>query len=292
MVTVANEAYKEGTKVLFHSFLKHNPEYVGDLVVIHYKLSSQAQEELSRLFPVIFHQISEDLKVKLDLLVKELQYPIHNLPRFWSLESLNLTQYQQLLFLDSDLLVRGNVMELFHQKSLLSACGDWSIYQNQGRDGESFLLKEKRLLNDKDFEKVFNAGVFSLNLNSEVVFQDAIELIEPNRIRKLKSGHTDQFILNHYFKNKVDWLPQKFNFILKNSQNKQEEETQQMSAKIWHYTRHPKPWKLKELLKKSLKGKVSLQPYREWHLSYREVLKNNFRFRDLKSFILSKLIFR
>ena len=292
VVTVTTESYLEGTKVLFHSFLKHNPEYGADLVVIHDQLSTKNQAELKKLFPVKFHQISEELKTKLNLLSNELQYPAKNLPRFWSLESMNLNHYKQILFLDSDLLVRGNVMELFNQKAMLSACGDRSIYQNQGRDGESFLLKEKRQLNDRDFEKVFNAGVFSLNLSNEVVFQDAIELIEPNRIRKLKSGHTDQFILNHYFKNKVNWLPQKFNFILRNSKIKHREETQINSALIWHYTRHPKPWKIIELLKKTVKGKASLQPYREWHLSYCELLKKNFRFRDLKSFILSKLIFR
>ena len=292
VVTVTNEVYLEGTKVLFYSFLKHNPDYTGDLVVIHDKISLRKQSELKRLFPVQFHQISESLKNKLHLLVNELQYPTNNLTRFWSIESLNLKQYQQLVFLDSDILVRGNILELFNQKAWFSACGDQSTFQNKGRDGETFLQKDKERLNESDFDQVFNAGVFSLNRNKEIDFKNVIDLISPHTFQKVKSGHTDQFVLNLYFKNKVNYLSQRFNYILKNSENQQQEETHLSSALIWHYTRHPKPWKFKELLKKSVKGKVSLHNYREWHLNYREVLKSNFRFREMKSWIISKLLFK
>jgi len=292
VVTVTNETYLEGTKVLFHSFLKHNYEYKGDLIVIHDMLSSKKQAELKRLFPVKFHQINEVLKSKLHLLVADLEYPIKNLPRFWSLEIMNLTQYQQLLFLDSDILVRGNLLELFNQKAMFSACGDRSNSHNYGRDAETFLQKEKKQLTDCDFKKVFNAGVFCLNWSEEYDFQNIIDLIHPTIIKKVRSGHTDQFVLNFYFKNKVNWLPQKFNFILRNSKIKHQEETQIKSALIWHYTRHPKPWKIIELLKKTVKGKLSLLNYREWHLSYQEILKNSSRFRDQISLMMSTFLFK
>ena len=112
MVTVTDEKYFIGTKLLIYSFLKHHPNYQGEIVVIHDHLPQHYRDELSSFYAIQFEHVSERLQTKLEALVSALPHFKNELQRFWSVELFRLTSYQKILFLDSDILCRGNLKSL------------------------------------------------------------------------------------------------------------------------------------------------------------------------------------
>jgi lipopolysaccharide biosynthesis glycosyltransferase len=280
LVTVSNEEYLEGTKVLFYSFLEHNPEFDGDMIVIHNCLSAEKQDELSTLFDVSFVQVNDRLRESIDKLVKEKNELKNRYQRFWSLETFRLNQYDRLLFLDSDILCRGSLEHLFDSSHGISACPDMSFYEGYSRDRRSFRKVNTQHNSDEHILKTFNAGVFSICFSklTTTVYSDLLGHLNRSVFSEVKSGHTDQYLLNVFFENKVNWLEVTNNYVLKNT--KLLEANTGISAKdalIWHYIRNPKPWKLKKLLKNRLTGKAIPPFWSEWHKVYRKVLGSGFK---------------
>ena len=91
----------------------------------------------------------------------------------------------------------------------------------------------------------------------------------------------------------MNWFDLTNNYVLKNT-----EYIERMvgvssdEALVWHYIRHPKPWKLKRAIKNKLKG-MPISPYwSEWHKTYRLVLEESnekcFKVRNLIKCWVSK----
>lgn len=289
LVTVTSQNYLTGTKVLFHSFLKNNPSLNCDLLVIHSGLDQTDRAELEELFPVKFIEVSDPLKMAVAELARQLPRYGNKLHRFWSLEAFNLTQYQKVLFLDSDILVRGEICQLFDSDSAFAACPDRSANDNRGRDKISFQKTEK---GPEAFDKVFNSGVFLVNNQaiSPDVYQNLVGLLHADVLAPVTTGHTDQFLLNKYFHGKTYWLKPGYNFLLKDIVASKVS----ASAFIWHYLRHPKPWILRPNLYQRLKLKPVSPFIREWHLNYRSVLmyelKGKIKGRIFMRWLYSKLV--
>lgn len=279
LITVTDEKYIAGTQVLFHSFLNHHPNFKGDFVVIHNQLPQRLQAELTKQFSVKFKQVSKELQLKLtDLAVSCPQYN-NKLQRFWSLELFRLKQYKNVLFLDSDIICRGNLEELFRLEDdyTFAACADLSFYRGQFRDKISFELKslaQMELANS--FEKTFNAGVLLVNLkeNRKQIYNDLLNLIDPKIFKSVSSGHTDQYLLNTYFEHKVTWMDASYNYIIREAEFIAEKVgISKEEAKLWHYIRNPKPWNFNRLLKNKLKGKENPSHILEWQREYQDFLR-------------------
>lgn len=276
LVTVTDEKYFAGTQVLFYSFLKHHPNYKGHFVVIHDDLPQQLQKELATQFSVQFEQVSKTLKSKLIELAINCPQISNRLQRFWSLELFRLTDYKKVLFLDSDILCKGNLYELLSLKDEFSAVADLSYYREKGRDRLSFELKSSNQ-EAASLKKTFNAGVILLNQkeNPSEVYTGLLNLLNSNVFEKVSSGHTDQYLLNIYFENKVNWLDARYNYILREEKFIIDKTgIPPHKAILWHYIRNPKPWNLKRLLKNRLKGKENPEHAIEWHQIYREFLQS------------------
>jgi lipopolysaccharide biosynthesis glycosyltransferase len=289
LVTVTSQNYLAGTKVLFHSFLKNNPSCSCELLVIHNGLDKTDRAELGKLFSVRFIEVSHQLKMAGADLVGQLPRYGNKLHRFWSLEAFNLIEYEKVLFLDSDILVRGEICQLFDGDSAFSACPDRSANDNRGRDKITFQKTEK---GPEAFNRVFNSGVFLVNnlAMSPDAYQDLVRLLHPDVLAPVTTGHTDQFLLNQYFHGKTYWLKPGYNFLLKDKAASEAS----ASALIWHYLRHPKPWILRPNLYQRLKLKPVSPFIREWHLNYRSVLmyelKGKIRGRIFIRWLYSKLV--
>lgn len=297
LVTVSNEEYLEGTKVLFFSFLKHHPKFVGDLIVIHNNLPINKQEELTDLFDVNFVQIGEELVRTIQNLVDVKNELENRYQRFWSLEVFKLKQYDHLLFLDSDILCRDSLQHLFDLSHGISACPDMSFYEGISRDRISFQKEKNPINSSQNIFKTFNAGVFSIRFSklSGTVYTDLLDLLKASTFSGVRSGHTDQYILNIYFENKVNWIEVQYNYVLKNIELIEAKTlVSPEEASVWHYIRHPKPWKLKRIMKNRLKGKAIPSYWKEWHKIYRLVLKENntknFKIENTINAVLSKLL--
>jgi lipopolysaccharide biosynthesis glycosyltransferase len=298
LATVTSKSYLEGTKVLFQSFLLNNRDFDGDLVVIHHELSLQDQEELSNLFHVKFHKVSDQLESKVKILTQEYPFYENKYQRFWSIEAFNLGQYEQVLFLDSDVLCTGKINHLFTSKASFSACPDIIFYENKVRDAQTYIQNEEVLSSSNALSKSFNSGVFFIDSNSisERAYQDLLDLLTPSTFKRVKSGHTDQFLLNTYFRNKVNWLDVSYNYYM-NRVKLLSEKTNTLPAQalLLHYIRHPKPWKHKYLIKQRMIRRGAFYNYNQWHSIYRSILKIELKgkvsFKKMGYLLASKILF-
>jgi len=293
IVTITSPNYIVGTKVLFQSFLNHNPSCDCDLLVVHDGLSKNYQKELKTLFPVKFIQVSNELKQAVKQIAINLPHYKNRTARFWSIESFNMASYESVLFLDSDILIRGSLDQLFSTSASFSACPDRSFQNSLGRDRTTFLRVESdNSLGRNVFDRVFNSGVFLIN-NTKIksnTYHALIASLQVDVLEPVTTGHTDQFLLNKHFCNDVNWLVPQYNWLLKETvPSKASNE-----ALIWHYLRHPKPWILRPIFNQRIRLKSGSSFIKEWHYTYREVLiqelLKQFKSKTFIRFIYSKLL--
>lgn len=275
LVTVTNALYIEGTEVLFQSFLQNNPGFEGDLLVIHDGLSKLLQERLLQLFPITFVNVSSELKGSVKKLVAQQPHYANRYARFWSLEAFNLQKYETVLFMDSDTLCRKNLDELFKSTAPFAAAPDRGFHEGVGRHFYTFEKITEPSKNEGHSLQTFNAGVlfFKPKQLPGKTFTSLLELISPEVFAQVTSGHTDQYVLNRHFHQQVFWLSSSYNFLMKRKgMDEHEKLVQPEEAHIWHYIRHPKPWKLKKLVKFRLSRPTEIASWKEWHQHYRNVL--------------------
>lgn len=293
IVTATSGSYLKGTKVLLHSLLKYNPAYKGDLILIHDNLPASQKKMLSDLYPVKFHQVSETLKSSCRGLVATNDAFANSHKRFWSLDAFCLSQYHSVLFLDSDMLCQGDISELTNGPAAFGASPDMASYEGFVRDRNSFAKTRPSTDNTSTFQKVFNAGMFCFKPGalSENVYHELLALLNAETFDKVTSGHTDQYLLNLYFEEKVQWLDAGFNYLIRHNHL---HKVDQKDAVLWHFIRNPKPWKLKKLARLKLTGALDLNGLKEWQKNYREVLRKEqnlkFTWTRLWELLLSKAI--
>ena len=125
IATVTNSEFLEGSLVLIHSFLKHNPGFEGDILIIHEKKDESLTQQLSVFRNVKYIQPSNQLMEKIDVLkTSDLNFESKYI-RFLSLEIFNISGYEKILYLDSDMLCLGDVSHLLHLKTDFAACPDY-----------------------------------------------------------------------------------------------------------------------------------------------------------------------
>ncbi len=254
IATVTDENYIRGTEALLYSFLKNNPWFKGDIVIIHDQLQNSCKRRL-RYFPnTYFVQIDEVLKESISLLINEIPELEDRCKRFYKLQVFNLTEYDKILFLDSDIICKGDVMTFFQNQTLLKVCPDTGYNKSKVRDKKTFELVDERTSITADTIKItFNSGMMLIGREylNEKVFNELTGLINSKKFMEIKSGHTDQVILNQYFHNKFDLVENIFNYLLIHKS------TNYNKALLLHFIKWPKPWCLRQIVKRHfLRGKT------------------------------------
>ncbi len=131
LATVTTEPFIPGTLVMLHSFLRQNPWFHGDIVVIHDALDTTSCHTFTKGFDrVRFLPISTRLNACLQALIAHRPDFASQQAQFYSLETLRLTGYDKVLFCDSDLLFRRSIGELFETHKALICCGD-ALYRTK-----------------------------------------------------------------------------------------------------------------------------------------------------------------
>jgi len=264
LVTVSSQSYRQGTQLMFYSFLKLHLNFSGDLFLIHDEFNEQDQIEFSQKLGVQCLRLDLELKNKIKQLLDSLPEYKNRQARLYSLQVFNL-DYDSVLFVDSDVIFRKNVAELFDLKKPFSACLDWHSQRGGKRNLENFSA------NSAEKQATFNAGLFHFRPNKldPNIYEKLLDRISVDQFSKLKSGHTDQLILNQEFSDSINILDSKYNkFILPMSQTEQGQDIDK--AAVWHFLRHPKPWKRKAWIKQFLKGRKSSAQVAEWNSLFRE----------------------
>ncbi|NCG36098.1 MAG: hypothetical protein GWP48_01040 [Actinobacteria bacterium] len=198
LATVCSDSFEPGFIVAFNSLLEHNPWFDLEVRVLWHPalspLSHDAQERMSRVYDRLTF-IEADLDQQRDIrerMISEFRTQSRLFPAFLVLEAFRFTDADRVVALDLDVLVIGDVRELFD-------CGD-----------QFAAVEAEHAIGGK--RGFFNSGVFvagAQHLTGDT-YSDLVCL----PVENMKNGWADQAILNSYFPERgMGWLPNRFNSL-------------------------------------------------------------------------------
>ena len=230
--------YIKYMEVMLTSLLINNKNYKINFNILQDDFSNEIKENINKKFEKYINLEINYLYIKstvfsdfptLGHLVIATYYRI--------LASEILTQYDKVLYLDVDIIVDGNISELWNtniEEYVVAAVREESVEAN-----------EERLGIPKN-QKYFNAGVLLMNLKKireEKFFEKIMNYLKKNYETIL---YSDQDVLNAVFYNNWLELDEKWNyhnyFVIR--RNSKIELINLDTPRIIHYTGPIKPWEL------------------------------------------------
>jgi lipopolysaccharide biosynthesis glycosyltransferase len=222
LATTLDDRYMRGFLLTFNSILSCTENFNYDLIVLDWgKLSDLNKKIINKLYDkVIFKKV--DTKSyenhKFDDVFRQWNYNCNYRFDIFTLE------YDKIIYFDCDMLFEISVNEIFKYDFDFGACQMPNYTSYDQVDGN----------------KIFNAGLMLvgskfLNENTKKKLID----IANTKPKMYKDWTGNQPILNKYFLDKMDWLPNHYNFL------SEDLTVNFLSQKInYHFIGKNKPWNL------------------------------------------------
>ena len=259
LATVTDERCALAAEVLLFSFLRFNPWFQGDIVVVAAgPLSERSKQRLQALYPLRFIQASPALRQRTQALEQAIPWLRRKRAHFHVFELFALAEYQHLVYIDADAYCCGDIAELFYRQEPLLACPDAftlraQLWQRLGRLAPEALPQVQPY--GVDVSRSFNSGVLSINapLLGKATFEALLELLTPEVFKDAEFG--DQMALNVFFRGQFSALSARYNYmVLIEEYLKGLENLTSLDARIVHFAGKLKPWfnfDIKELQNKA-----------------------------------------
>ena len=250
LATATTADYLPGTLVTVGSFLKHHPDFAGDVVIIHDGLDERHQAYLAALSDrVRFVPVSAELRERLVRVGAAVPRVAPILSRLYAFEAYRLTGYSKLLLCDSDLLFRQPIEELFASEDALLCCGESAYLRGLSRDIHTFALLDASLPPPPagTLDRPFNSGLLLIDarLTGEGCYADLLSLVTPDTWRGTNGTLfiDDQFLCNRYFNGRHTLISTTYNFMLRHAGLIMAREgLTAADAKVLHFNLPVKPW--------------------------------------------------
>lgn len=237
LVTVSSPEFLFGTRVMLHSFLATNRWFSGDIVVLHNRLRPAEMKLLETSFANLSCRMTASLLSEtLDRLVTAFPHLENRRDRFLSLDMLLDTNTMPSLFLDSDMVVRGDLSPLAEIDTVLVACPDATVLRGLRRDLQT--MEEKK----EGGGRTFNAGMLLLRMSSPGLAKMMFERLSPESWAAIRSDHTDQAVWNLLFAESVQLADRGYNFMVGHAALQPLAERQWHSLRVLHFNGQAKPW--------------------------------------------------
>jgi lipopolysaccharide biosynthesis glycosyltransferase len=278
LATVTTENYVQWSMVMIHSFLKSNPWFRGDIIVFYNDLTDESISRLNTFKQIRLIVPSEILLQKLETLKEKVHQFKNIISQFYSLETFNLSGYQKVLFLDSDVIVVKSLQELFNTETLLAACPESCWYSGKGRNTINYEAVAFDEASDDFIETPVNSGFLFINeaMINSTNFNGLINLVDPELWRNKQTFHADQMVMNLWFRNQFSILDARYNFRPKNTtQIAAKEHITINDAFVIHFIRQQKPWDFKEMILASENDMNLVIAYELWYQWYFDFLKHH-----------------
>ena len=283
-VTAATERFVPGTLVTLASFLKHHPDFDGDIVVIEDGLAEASRAILAASFRRLrFEPVAPELKgrvARLCLLHPELAA---RRASFHFLEAFRLSGYGKLFYCDGDLLFRNSIKELLDSPAALLCCADQFALRGRRRDALTYQPVKEPAEGGSGasprptLADTFNCGflVVDGSLLNPGVYADLLRLVAPETWRGVKAVSTDQLVLNRYFAGRQTLVSSAYNYLVPNAADiRARQDIDLDSAKVLHFKLPIKPWSPKAMLHWARPNPTyALAPgYKLWYEAYVQCL--------------------
>ena len=211
--TLTDDTYCKLTTAMLKSFIINNKWFCGDIVILDIGLSQINKQNLSYIYSnIIFKKVNKDSysalggKVHYDTVCKLINYTNSNKNRTYKFDVFKLTEYDTVLFLDSDTIINTSLLELFTRKNSAAV----SMFYG-----------------DNDPE-VLNSGV--MLLTGDMLSQTVYDTLQ-YKLMDLHPEWGDEAIINKYFRDKFDLLDESYNLFACNDLERKK------NAHIIHYAK-------------------------------------------------------
>ncbi len=289
LVTVLNDDFLIGAEMMVYSFLQHNSWFKGEVIL----LVETPKPELAERFKFVNHlkiePVSSVLLDKVDALCQKNKAFCYNRPAFFVLEMFRMETYQQLLYVDADVIFQGDVMSLFENPEPFTAVRDGISYQDGCRKINSYSTTQPNPSDLKPEERwfnTFNSGLFVVHqsLINQKIYTDLINLIEVETYEKFGGSLDDQFLLNIYFKDQYKHISGIFNYRMQiGKEMKKKDEFSFQEVKVLHFTGTIKPWHFFKW-HRAFTNTEYLHAYQQWHVKRLMYLRRNHQLKWQESF--------
>ncbi len=276
LVTITSPNFVPGTLVMLYSFLKYNGWFKGDILIYAYDLSEEDRACLQRFPNVKFIEPFSEVVERVEAILKVRPGLAYKKMVFYSLNLFNLKGYDKYFYIDSDAFFHGSIEELTKMKHGLMCCKDFAAYKGFAKDGDTFELVRDTDRGGNLWFRTFNAGIFFLDkalVNAEV-YKSLLDLLDPALYQGLGRPTTDQFLLNHFFRNDYHILPGIYNYRVNIAGHIQKQEGFEFEdAKIFHFPGPKNPWMAEQAIPMVLKNRIYWRAFQLWNQLYMEMLE-------------------
>jgi lipopolysaccharide biosynthesis glycosyltransferase len=261
--TITNDDFVEGCITMIYSFLKNNKWFNNDIVILYSDnyspLSTKSKNKISKIYKNIkYKHIDDSIYNKL---VDYSGIPTKFIPPLIKFEIFNLTEYNKVLYIDSDALVINDIYELFIDNTDICFFPHESFHINS-------LITLEDLHNNR--ERI-NNGIILLN-NNGISFNNYVNLLynlnSYNTSDIFYHGTPDQDIMEKTFLLNINDInikvfPNVYNEIKRKYANK---DKLNGNEKIIHYVMK-KPWNSNEPEYEFINS--------IWHKYHNEIINND-----------------
>ena len=217
--TLSDDKFIKGTQVLLFSFLRFNKWFNGDIIVFYNtdfsNLSHKSKNDLLKIYKNIQFINCQ----KLEYQQIKIKYQNTNKQRFiqslLTFEIYDLENYDRVVFMDSDILILGDIHKVFDNKHHFIGTED---------DRNNYNAKSK-LYKINTQRPYFNGGFVSIDLN--ILKQKHTKgLLSYALNADINHLYFEQYFSNEYFKDKTDLylIEKKYNVLKRFWPNGKEEE--------------------------------------------------------------------
>lgn len=240
LVTVSSPDFRIGTEVMLHSFMRSNPWFDGNILVLHSRLTEADEAALTVTFPRLTCRTAcPRLTAAIDALVAAHPHLAARRDRFLSLETLLLPPTGKALFCDSDLLFRGDISPLLAIDAPLVAAPDAAMLRGHERDAAT--LAEVAAIGTP--RASFNAGL--MLYDPQAADADALwPLLDPAGWSRIASQHTDQAVWNLLLRDRVHLVGTRYNLMVGHRAISEAHDPVALDdAPALHFNGGAKPWR-------------------------------------------------
>lgn len=243
---MTDAGFLPGTIVLLTSFLRHNPWFAGDLVIIHDGLPDAAQARLQQFPNLRFHLVGGTMRERLAALAAVRPTMAVKRANLLSLEAFNLPGYDWVLKLDSDVLCTGSAAALTAIEGALLASPDQSYFRDKVRHLKTYVPQHKGLgAPETVYPMTFNAGVLLLRPAQMPtrVYAELTERVQPDTWSMVRTGHADSVVLNRHFRGAWTQVGEQYNYVISSEAARYTRPRAAIGDAVFlHYIGRPKPW--------------------------------------------------